>query len=232
MHIICFSPEARPKAAYRWELNSKVCGEAIFQWAQVCLESTKRNILEGFHQRYLAFTARISWKRRPVQVVDTTTIQQQCKKIDEDRSAMWNLQRRTTGRDLETKKNPIEETTAILPIGAATYSSLSSSDSLIFFSQVSSSPCSKVFPSSTILPWKTGHSCDSGIPFQVYAQTAHAIFNMADVEDDEKFLYGGKVFLACYGLFLLYVGLLYAFDFTCKAAWCYSWSKWMTSLRY
>lgn len=136
----------------------------------------------------------------------TTTMQK-------DRSATWNLQRRTNGRDLETKQIPIEETIAILPIGAATYSSLSSSDSLIFFSQVSSSPCSKVFPSSTILPWKTGHSCDSGIPFQVYAQTAHAIFNMADVEDDEKFLYGGKVFLACYGSFLLYVGFTLRFRF-------------------
>ena len=79
----------------------------------------------------------------------TTTMQK-------DWSATWNLQRRTNGRDLETKQIPIEETTAILPIGAATYSSLSSSDSLIFFSQVSSSPCSKVFPSSTILPSKTG----------------------------------------------------------------------------
>lgn len=34
---------------------------------------------------------------------------------------------------------------------------------------------------------------------------------MADVEDDEKFLYGGKVFLACYGLFQLYVGFALRF---------------------
>lgn len=88
----------------------------------------------------------------------------------------------------------IERNRAILrlPKGAEMYSSPSSSDSLVFFSHVSSSSQNKEPLSSAILTEDKRAKRIPAVAVVIVCARPTCYFKMADVEDDEKFLYGGE----------------------------------------
>lgn len=91
----------------------------------------------------------------------------------------------------------IERNRAILrlPKGAEMYSSPSSSDSLVFFSHVSSSSQNKEPLSSAILTEDKRAKRIPAVAVVIVCARQTCYFKMADVEDDEKFLYGGEILL-------------------------------------
>ena len=95
------------------------------------------------------------------------------------------------------------------------YSSPSSSDSLVFFSHVSSSSQNKEPLSSAILTEDKRAKRIPAVAVVIVCARSTCYFKMADVEDDEKFLYGGEILLytpACMLYFLPSVEISVAFS--------------------